>query len=133
MIPPNWKNYFGPIPYGDDHVHSEGYRLLWYHSTRKAEQDEAGRARSIQRATEALDDLRERLQGPRTRFRERAKVDEAVAEVLANAEASSWLVVQIEEQEEETFRQATRGRPSEQTKYVRQTRPRYTLTWKLNN
>src|SRR3954471_23267820 len=37
----------------DDHVHSEGYRLLWYHSTRKAEQDTAGRARSIQRATEA--------------------------------------------------------------------------------
>jgi transposase len=117
---------------GDDHVHSEGYRLLWYRSTRKAEQDEAGRARSIQRATEALGDLRERLLGPRTRFRERAQVEEAVAGVLADAEASSWLVVQIEEQEEETFRQATRGRPSEQTKYVKQTRLRYTLTWKLN-
>src|SRR5271156_2486434 len=34
---------------GDDHVHSEGYRLLWYRSTRKAEQDESRRARSIQR------------------------------------------------------------------------------------
>jgi hypothetical protein len=31
---------------------------LWYHSTRKAEQDAAGRARSIQRATAALSDLR---------------------------------------------------------------------------
>ena len=116
----------------DDHVHSEGYRLLWYRSTRKAEQDESRRARSIQKVTEVLGDLRERLQGPRTRFRERSKVEQAVAEVLADAEASSWLLVEIEEQEEETFRQATPGRPSEQTKYVKETRSRFTLTWKLN-
>ena len=117
---------------GDDHVHSEGYRLLWYRSTRKAEQDKSRRARSIQKATEALSDLRERLQGPRTRFRERSKVEQALAEILAEAEASSWLLVEIEEQEEETFRQATRGRPSEQTQYLRETRSRFTLTWKLN-
>src|SRR3954462_2942477 len=117
---------------GDDHVHSEGYRLLWYRSTRKAEQDQSRRARSIQKGTEALSDLRERLQGPRTRFRERSKVGQAVAEVLAEAEASSWLVVAIEGQEEETFRQATRGRPSEQTQYRKETRSRFTLTWKLN-
>jgi transposase len=117
---------------GDDHVHSDGYRLLWYRSTRKAEQDKSRRARSIQKATEALNDLRERLQGPRTRLRERTKVEQALAEVLAETEASSWLLVEIEEQEEETFRQATRGRPSEQTKYLKETRLRFTLTWKLN-
>jgi transposase len=117
---------------GDDHVHSEGYRLLWYRSTRKAELDQSRRARSIQRATEALSDLRGRLQGPRTRFRQRPKVDQAVAEVLAAAEASSWLLVEIEEKEVETFRQATRGRPSEQTRYVKETRSRFTLAWKLN-
>jgi transposase len=117
---------------GDDHIHSEGYRLLWYRSTRKAEQDEARRARSIQKATEALSDLRGRLQGPRTRFRERAKVEQAVAEVLTEAEASPWLRVAIEGQDEETFRQATRGRPGEQTKYLKETRSRFTLTWKLN-
>jgi len=103
--------------------------LLWYRSTRKAEQDQSRRARSIQKATEALGDLRDRLQGPRTRFRERSKVEQTLTEVLAEAEASSWLVVEIEEQEEETFRQATRGRPSEQTKYLKETRPRFTLTW----
>jgi transposase len=117
---------------GDDHVHSEGYRLLWYRSTRKAEQDKSRRARSIQKATEALCELRERLQGPRTRFRERSKVEQSVAEILAKAEVSPWLRVEIEEQEEETFRQATRGRPSEQTKYLRETRSRFTPTWKLD-
>ena len=59
-------------------------------------------------------------------------MEQAVAEILADAEANPWLLVQIEEQEEETFRQATRGRPGEQTKYLRQTRSRYTLTWTLN-
>jgi transposase len=117
---------------GDDYVHSEGYRLLWYRSTRKAEQDKSRRARTIQKATEALSDLRERLQGSRTRFRTRSKVEEALAEILAEAEASSWLLVEIEEQEEETFHQATRGRPSEQTQYLRESRSRFTLTWKLN-
>jgi transposase len=117
---------------GDDHVHSEGYRLLWYRSARKCEQDQSRRARSIQKGIEALSDLRARLQGPRTRFRERSKVEQAVAETLAAADASSWLLVEIEEQEEETFRQATRGRPSDQTKYLKETRTRFTLTWKLN-
>src|SRR5271169_5240237 len=81
----------------DDHVHPEGYRLLWYRSTRKAEQDQSRRARSIQKATEALSDLRERLQGRRTRFRTRSKVEQALAEILAEAEVSSWLLVEIEE------------------------------------
>lgn len=117
---------------GDDHIHSDGYRLLWYRSTRKAEQDKSRRARTIQKTTEALSDLRERLQGPRTRFRERSKVEQALAEILTEAETSSWLVVEIGEHEEETFRQATRGRPSEQTQYLKETRVRFTLTWKLN-
>jgi transposase len=59
-------------------------------------------------------------------------VDQAVTKILADAEASSWLVVAIEDQEEETFRQATRGRPSENTPYLRETRQRFTLTWTLN-
>jgi transposase len=117
---------------GDDYVHSDGYRLLWYRSTRKAEQDKSRRAQTIQKTTDTLSDLRERLQGPRTRFRERSKVEQALAEILAEAEASSWLLVKIEEQEEETFRQATRGRPSEQTQYLKETRLRFALTWKLN-
>jgi Domain of unknown function (DUF4277) len=81
---------------GDDHVHSDGYRLLWYRSTRKAEHDAAARARAIQRATVALSDLRDRLKGPRTRFRARAQVEQAVAAALADAEATAWLRVEIE-------------------------------------
>ncbi len=44
---------------------AEGYRLLWYHSTRKAELDALARANRIQRATRELDELRQRLNSPR--------------------------------------------------------------------
>ncbi len=59
-------------------------------------------------------------------------MEQSLGEVLSEAEASSWLLVEIEEREEETFRQATRGRPNEQTPYLKETRSRFTLTWKLN-
>ena len=59
---------------GDDHVHSEGYRLLWDRSSRKAVQDESPRSRSIQRGAEALGDLQETPSAVRrTRSRERSK------------------------------------------------------------
>jgi transposase len=40
--------------------------------------------------------------------------------------------VQILELEEETFKQATRGRPGKQTRYIRETRPRYQLSWTIS-
>ena len=63
--------------------------MFWYRSTCKAEQDKSRRARAIQKATEALSDLRERLQGPRTRFRTRSKVEQALAEILAESEGDT--------------------------------------------
>ncbi len=116
----------------DDHIQSDGYRLIWYRSERKAEQDGLRRVRLIQKTAEALGELRERLGGPRTRFRERSKVEQAVAEVLTEGETRSWFVVEIEEKQEETFRQATRGRPNDQTQYLKETRSRFNVTWQLN-
>lgn len=116
----------------DNHIHSDGYRLMWYRSERKSEQDGLRRVRLIQKTTEALGELRERLGSPRTRFRERPKVEQAVEELLTESETRPWFVVEIEEKREETFRQATRGRPNDQTQYLKETRSRFNVTWKLN-
>ena len=116
----------------DESLSSDGYRLLWYRSTRKAELDLAARTRRVQRALAALTELRERLSSPRTRFRERAKVQRAVDDLLAECEVESWLRVSIEEREDATYRQAQPGRPSKHTKYKKETRPRYYLTWELD-
>jgi len=117
---------------GDETVTSDGYRLLWYRSTRKAALDASTRARRMQRALAALDDLRGRLAGPRTRLRERPKVEEAVERILFEHELAGIVVVRIEEREEADYRQATPGRPTERTRYVKQSRLRFEMGWELD-
>jgi len=116
----------------DDHVSKEGYRLLWYHSRRKEETDAAMRARCVQRTLTDLAALRVRLGSPRTRFRGRDKVQAAVDEILTEYAMPNFVQVAIVETEEETFRQAKRGRPGKDTNYTREVRMRYGITWEVN-
>jgi transposase len=111
----------------------EGYRLVWYHSQRKAEQDAVARAARIERALQELNQLRERLGSPRTRFREEGKVAEAVAEILRSCGAEAWINVKIEPKVIETFRQAHRGRPTKQTRYIKKVTTRFDLTYRIDD
>lgn len=110
----------------------EGYRLLWYHSTRKAELDASIRADRLQRATRELDELRQRLALPRTRYRQRSKVAEAVAEILASREVKDWVHVTLEERVEERYRQVGRGRPTKDTRYAREVSQRFDLSYQID-
>lgn len=112
---------------------SDGHRLLWYRSTRKAELDRVARGRKLERATAELEDLRKRLSSPRTRFRERPRVEQAVAEIVATHEVGQWLSVRIDDLEDVEFKQATAGRPGPQTRYARTTRPRFGLRWDVHH
>lgn len=112
-----------------DQRSSEGFRLLWFHSTRKAQHDAQRRARLLDRTTRQLADLQSRLGAPRTRFRQRDKVEAAVQEILGDGEVRRWLSVQILEFEQETFKQETRGRPGKETRYVRRATQRFKLSW----
>ncbi len=103
----------------DEQVSKEGYRLLWFHSRGKAETDGETRARRLQRAIRELTDLRQRLSGPRTRFRQREKVALAVEKILDAHAAGDFLHVDIQELQQEKYRQAGRGRPHSGTKYTR--------------
>jgi transposase len=110
----------------------EGYRLLWYHSTKKVERDSQRRARQLQRATQELMELRDRLQGPKTRFRERNKVDVAIQGILEKYDVESLLPVDVLEQDKPTFRQASKGRPGKDTKYVRQVKKQFDISWSVD-
>jgi transposase len=111
---------------------AEGYRLLWYHSTRKAERDALARANHLQRATRELDELRNRLHSPRTRFRQRDMVVKAVEEILRSREVQEWISVTIEERLEERYRQERRGRPTKDTRYVKQVSTRFELSYQID-
>jgi transposase len=110
---------------------TEGYRLIWYHSTRKAELDAEARLTRLEKALKELDELRTKLASPRTRYRSRATVAEAVEALLRDCEVTEWITVQIEEQVTEKYRQERRGRPGEKTRYVREEKLRFTLRHRI--
>jgi transposase len=111
---------------------AEGYRVIWYHSTRKAELDAAARAGHIERALRELGQLREKLASPRTRYRQAEKVEKAVAEILESCGAAEWIGVEIVPQERETYRQAKPGRPGKDTCYVKQVSSRFGLRYEID-
>ena len=112
---------------------AEGYRLLWYHSQRKAEQDAVARSGRIERALRQLAALKEKLRSPRTRYRQEAKVAAAVAAILEDCGAADWIVAEVQPQVEETFHQDHRGRPGKDTRYVRKVATRFDLICRIDD
>ncbi len=111
----------------------EGYRLVWYHSLRKAETDAVARSGRIEKALKQLAALREKLRSPRTRYRQEAKVAAAVAEILASCGAESWIVTEVQPQTRETFHQDHRGRPGKDTHYVKKVATRFDLVYRIDD
>lgn len=114
-------------------VSSDGFRLLWFHSQRKAVLDAATRAQRTQRAIQEIQELQRRLALPRTRLRERAAVEQAANQILTRHEVADSLHVDITLREQEAFRQAGRGRPTAHTQYRRQVTQRCELTWRIDD
>ena len=98
---------------------AEGYRLIWYHSRRKAELDAQARLTRLERAVERLNALRQKLGSPRTRYRLKAKVVEAAEAILHEFNVGAWITIEVTEQSTPKYRQEKRGRPGKGTKYVK--------------
>jgi len=111
---------------------SEGYRMIWYHSSVKADVDALSRNARLERAFQQLRALRERLRSSRTRFKTESQVWEAVDRIRTDLDVKELIVVKIESREEEKFRQASRGRPTEETRYVREVKVRFDLMYELD-
>ena len=113
-------------------ISQEGYRVLWYRSTRKAELDAVARAERIDRALQKLAQFREKLCSPRTRYRDEPKVVAAVEEILTSCRVQGLIVARVKQRELESYRQDRRGRPGKETRYVKQVRTRYDLTYEVD-
>jgi len=112
-----------PIPDAD------GFRLVWYESSHKLERDAQARRDILQKAWKQLEELAARLRGPRARFGTQAAVAQAVETILATAGAARWVAYTVETVEEAVFRQETRGRPGQNTRWRRRLHRRFGLTW----
>jgi transposase len=93
----------------------EGFKIHWFRSSEKARRDWNEREEKIAAAMGQLRALAhpERNQRPKTEKALRQKVDAILAPV------EDWIKVEISFEEEEKFRQLTRGRSSSNTTYRR--------------
>ena len=95
---------------------AEGYRVLWYRSSQKREEDCAQRQMRMERARAWL----EGSQAPGRRpIRVNAQALQAGREVLQREGAERWLRVRVEADVEESFHQVGPGRPGPDTEYRR--------------
>jgi transposase len=109
---------------GPDHVYEgvesprrsvEGYRVLWYRSSQKAEQDRQGRQHRLDRAYARLDALQNRVRP----FTTREEAWAAGQRVLSEEQVGRWLRVEVRRQVEEEYKQVGPGRPGPDTEYRR--------------
>jgi len=59
-------------------------------------------------------------------------VEQAVADILASCDAEAWIVTHIEPNTVETFCQAHRGRPTQDTQYVKKQTTRFELSYQID-
>lgn len=108
---------------------AEGYRILWYWSSQKFEQDYPSRQERIHRAIGELEQLKQRMRSPRSRLTSAAKVEHEAAKILAECHASRWIGTEVKVTHQSRFKQAKRGRPGKDTRYVREQRESLELVW----
>jgi transposase len=101
---------------------AEGYRVLWFRSSQKEEQDRQDRQQHLGRAHARL----EGLQAPgRRQFRTPREAREAAERILADERVERLLRVALDQEVEEDYRQVGPGRPGPDTEYRRVETSRY--------
>jgi transposase len=103
---------------------AEGYRVLWYRSSQKQEQDQHSRQQRLARAQARL----AALQAPGRRpLRTARQAREAAQRILDEERVSQWLRIRIDDEVEEEYEQMGPGRPGPNTEYRRVEQRRYRL------
>src|SRR5271166_606781 len=121
-----WSVYRDPLG------SAEGFSIIWVWSTLLTLRQQARRHRNIATAIEALNSLRRRILGPRSRVRGGPRIDLEVELILEKHHARRYLKIKRVPRPEHTFKQTHRGRPGPDTAYRRVTRRRYDLQWSID-
>jgi transposase len=93
----------------------EGFRVLWYRSSQKLEQDQQQRFARLAAARLQLEQLGQRS----GRHRTAAALQEAAAKILKQLQVEPFLRVEIQCRAREEHKQQGRGRPGPNTRYER--------------
>jgi transposase len=104
---------------------AEGYRVLWYRSSQKEEQDRQSRQQRLERAYARLEGMQ--APGRRRECRTPREAREAARRLLADEGVEHLLQVELDREVEEEYRQVGPGRPGPDTEYRRVERVRYRI------
>ena len=110
----------------------EAWPVVWLYSSLLALRRENRRRERIVQVEAALAELNTRLCGPRPRRRKRADVEQLIDEILTTYRAKRYFVIELYHGEQHSFRQAARGRPGPNTRYVRKTRRFWQVRFSLD-
>jgi transposase len=121
-----WWVFRYPLP------SQEGWPVIWVYSALLALRQAHRRRERIARASQELDDFNRQLSSPRSRKRTRADVQARIDEILRERKVSRYLLVELVRDQEHHYRQARRGRPGPDTRYIRKTRKFWRLHWHID-
>ena len=111
--------YESPMP------SDEGFRIIWILSSQKQEQDVTTRNRRIEKTICALANLKDKV-GTR-KWKTKEQISKAVQEILDKNKSSKWFDWKIVLREAESFKQKGKGRPGNNTEYVRVVKNKWTF------
>jgi len=121
-----WRTFEAPAPSTD------GYRVVWVHSSAKAARDAASRAARIEAGLAAVEEVQARLQSPKTRLKTKVAAEEAVKAALAATGAGRWVGFSVSESTVTDYRQEKRGRPGSATRYRRSDKTVFNAVARVN-
>jgi transposase len=111
----------------------EGWPITWVWSNHLALKQQHRRRERIARATEQLDELNQRLTGPKPRHRTKHEIHDRIQSILKHNRVTPYLKVTLHNTEEHSYKQTKRGRPGPNTEYKRHTKRGYRLTITTND
>ena len=118
-----WRAVESPI------LSAEGFRIVWYWSSQKAEHDMQARQAIMEKTIIKLEQLQTRLLSKRCRLHTREAVAEAADNILKDTDGQRCIRHEIKENVETTYRQAKSGRPGPDTKYVAHHKTWFQVEW----
>jgi transposase len=133
---PNPRRKHGPrdrwYVYRRDLPSAEGWPVTWVYSTLLEMNQKQGRSERLERAKQELEELDEKLRGPRPRNRSRDKIQGRAEGILDRVNVRRYLHVQTWQEQIHQYRQEHRGRPGPDTRYRRKTKRRWRIRWELD-
>ena len=107
----------------------DGFRLLWFHSSEKEERDAAERQERIARALGELEQLKAKVESPRSRSKTKEGIAQKAEGILSRRGVQRWIRYSIEDISIAKYRQEKRGRAGPQTRFRRSSQLRFHLSW----